>query len=157
MKRTALIVDDKPQNLDILVDVLSHAGFRVLVAEDGEAAIEQAPLANPDIILLDIMMPGLDGYETARRLRALEATREVPILFVTALDGTVDRMRALAVQCVDFITKPFRPDEVLARVLTHTELCCLRRRHARLRAAVAPAAAHDPALAAALAADDDNA
>lgn len=155
MKRTALIVDDKPQNLGVLVDVLSRAGFRVLVAEDGAAAIEQAPRAAPDVILLDIMMPGLDGYETARRLRTLRTTAEVPILFVTALDQTVDRVRALAAGGVDFITKPFRADEVLARVATHAELCALRRRHTRLRDKLAPLADVSAGVRAAIADDDE--
>jgi CheY-like chemotaxis protein len=152
---TALIVDDQPENLGILVDMLSRAGLRVLVAEDGRAALEQAPAANPDVILLDIMMPGMDGYQTAHELRKLDATRDVPILFVTALDASTDRVRAFAVGGVDFITKPFRPDEALARVLAHAELCVLRRRLRGLSAAVSAIAAGAPetvatALAAAL-------
>jgi DNA-binding response OmpR family regulator len=155
LKRTALIVDDKPQNLGILVDVLSRAGFRVLVAEDGAAALEQAPRAAPDVILLDIMMPGLDGYETARRLRTLPTTADVPILFVTALDQTVDRVRALAAGGVDFVTKPFRADEVLARVVSHAELCALRRRHARLRERLMSLAEVSAGVRGALAEDDE--
>ncbi len=149
---TALIVDNEPENLAILVDVLSRAGLQVLVAEDGAAAIELARSAAPDVILLDVMMPGLDGYQTAAQLRHLDRTRDVPILFVTALDGSADRVRAFAAGGVGFVNKPFRADEALARVLVHAELCVARRRVSQLEGALSLALEALPPTAAAAAA-----
>jgi CheY-like chemotaxis protein len=129
---TALVVDDEPENLAILVAALSRAGMRVLVAEDGAAAVELVSAAaaaeQPDVVLLDVLMPGLDGYATARKLRTIAGMGDVPIVFVTALGESRDRVRALAVDAVDFITKPFRSDEVLPRILAYAELRVLRRR-----------------------------
>src|SRR5688500_12080317 len=112
---TALIVDDQPENLGVLVDVLARAGFRVLVAEDGEAALETTARVQPDVIFLDVTLPGVDGFEVCRRLRANESTREVPVLFVTAHEQTADRVRGFAAGGVDYVTKPVRADEVLSR------------------------------------------
>ncbi|HEY4222286.1 MAG TPA: response regulator [Myxococcota bacterium] len=131
---TALVVDDKPESLSVLVEVLSRSGFRVLVAEDGEAALETVVPAQPDVIFLDINLPGIDGFETARRLRASDASQEIPILFVTALDRTADRVRGFAAGGVDYVTKPFRADEVLSRARAYAEVTSLRRRVKRARA-----------------------
>lgn len=119
---TILVVDDTPTNLDVLFDFLSNAGFKVLFAEDGESALEKASYGRPDIILLDILMPGMDGYETCRRLKANEATAAIPVIFLTALTETTDKLKGFALGAVDYITKPLQYEEVLARVQTHLRL-----------------------------------
>lgn len=111
-----LVVDDTPTNLEVLFDLLGNSGFRVLVAEDGESAIDKANYAHPDLILLDVLMPGIDGFETCRRLKANEATREIPIIFLTALTDVVDKVHGFDLGAVDFITKPLQCEEVIARV-----------------------------------------
>ena len=124
---TLLIVDDLPANLGVLLDFLGGAGYRVLVATSGEWALEQLEHTRPDLILLDLAMPGLDGYETCRRLKADERWREIPVLMLTALSDVVDKVRGFEVGAVDFITKPLEPDEVLARVRTHLQIRTLQR------------------------------
>ncbi|MDX2242419.1 MAG: response regulator [Leptolyngbyaceae cyanobacterium bins.302] len=119
---TILVVDDTPTNLEVLFDFLNHAGFRVLFAEDGESAIEKAQYATPNLILLDILMPGIDGFETCRRLKASEATRSIPVIFLSALTDTVDKVKGFSLGAVDFITKPLQYEEVVARVETHLQL-----------------------------------
>lgn len=121
-QHTVLIVDDTPANLGVLVAYLTAAGYRTLIAEDGEDALEQVKHVTPDIILLDVMMPGLDGFETCQRLKAQEATRDIPVLFMTALSGTEDKVRGFSVGAVDYVTKPLQSEEVLARVQTHLTL-----------------------------------
>lgn len=119
---TILVVDDTPTNLEVLFDLLGNSGFRVLVAEDGESAIDKANYAQPDLILLDILMPGMDGFETCRRLKANEATSTIPIIFLTALTDVVDKVQGFDLGAVDFITKPLQCEEVLARVKTQLRL-----------------------------------
>jgi two-component system, cell cycle sensor histidine kinase and response regulator CckA len=102
-----LIVDDTPSNLEILFDFLAEAGFKVLVAEDGESAIDRLRYASPDLVLLDILMPNMDGFETCRRLKADAAVADIPIIFMTALTETVDKVKALSLGAVDYITNPF--------------------------------------------------
>jgi PAS domain S-box-containing protein len=126
-KGVILIVDDTPTNLKVLFDCLTNAGFKILVAEDGESAIEKAKYALPDLILLDIIMPNMDGFETCRRLKADEATVEIPVIFMTALTETVDKVKGLSLGAVDYITKPFQQEEVLARIQTHLNLQYLAR------------------------------
>lgn len=121
-----LIVDDNPANIGVLVEALSGAGYRVLVARDGQTAIEQAAYALPRVILLDVMMPGLDGFETCRRLQAVDTTCEIPVIFMTALTDVGDKVRAFEAGAVDYVTKPLQHAEVLARVATHTHLSELR-------------------------------
>jgi two-component system cell cycle sensor histidine kinase/response regulator CckA len=123
-----LIVDDTPTNLDMLLDVLEAAGFKVVVAEDGERAIALAEYAPPDLILLDILMPGIDGFETCRRLKANPSTQEIPIIFLTAVSDNVDKVKGLNLGAVDYITKPLNHEEVLARVNTHVRLQNLTKR-----------------------------
>lgn len=123
---TLLVVDDVPANLAVLVDAASAAGFRVLLAETGERALKLAAKAAPDLILLDINMPGLDGLATCRLLKADAATREIPVIFVTALDDVLDKVAGLEAGGVDYVTKPIQPAEVLARVRVHLELRRLR-------------------------------
>jgi DNA-binding response OmpR family regulator/DNA-binding CsgD family transcriptional regulator len=114
-----LIVDDVPDNLAVLHDALDESGYTVLVATSGEAAIDRAGHALPDIVLLDAMMPGLDGFEVARRLKANSATAHIPIIFMTGLTETEHLEAALAAGGVDYVTKPIKPREVLARMGVH--------------------------------------
>ncbi|MEP0916402.1 response regulator [Leptolyngbya sp. DQ-M1] len=119
---TILVVDDTPTNLEVLFDLLGDSGFRVLVAENGESALDKANYAHPDLILLDILMPGMDGFETCRRLKANADTSTIPIIFLTALTDSVDKVRGFDLGAVDFITKPLQCEEVLARVKTQLRL-----------------------------------
>ena len=121
-KGVILIVDDTPTNLEVLLDFLEDSGFKVLVAEDGESAIEGAEYSPPDLILLDVIMPGIDGFETCRRLKTNQATQDIPVIFMTALTETVDKVRGLSLGAVDYITKPLQHEEVLARINLHLSL-----------------------------------
>jgi two-component system, sensor histidine kinase and response regulator len=127
MSETILIVDDTPANLGVLVETLGDAGYQLMVAEDGEEALAQTAQTQPDLILLDVMMPGVDGFETCRRLKARPSTRDVPVLFMTALNETADKVKAFGAGGVDYITKPIEHEEALARVRTHLALRRLRR------------------------------
>ncbi|WP_046114638.1 response regulator transcription factor [Aquincola tertiaricarbonis] len=114
-----LIVDDQPDNLSMLHDALDESGYTVLVATHGEGALQRAAQAQPDIVLLDAMMPGMDGFEVARRLKADPATAAIPIVFMTGLTETEHVLAAFAAGGVDYVTKPIRPREVLARLAAH--------------------------------------
>ena len=118
-KGVVLAVDDNPANLGLLFDVLDDSGFEVLVAQSGESALKRAEATLPEIVLLDIMMPDIDGFETCRRLKANEATRHIPVIFMTAVTGTADKVKGFELGAVDYITKPIQPEEVLSRVKTH--------------------------------------
>jgi diguanylate cyclase (GGDEF)-like protein len=120
--KVILIVDDNPNNLKLLFDFLKESGFKVLVAKDGESAIEKLQEVSPNIILLDVMMPGIDGFETCYRLKASVATKDIPVIFMTALTDRVDKVKGLSLGAVDYITKPFQQEEVLARVQLHLRL-----------------------------------
>ena len=122
-----LIVDDIPDNLAVLHDALDESGYTVLVAVDGASAIARAAQALPDIVLLDALMPGMDGFEVARRLKANEATAPIPIVFMTALTDTEHVLAAFAAGGVDYVSKPVRPREVVARIAAHLQSA----RHAR--------------------------
>lgn len=124
--KTLLIVDDMADNLKLLFRYLSNLKYRVRVAKDGLDALEQVVYAKPDLILLDIMMPKLDGFETCRRLKANEDTQDIPVIFMSALSDTVDKVTGFEVGGVDYITKPFQYEEVMARVNTHLTLSELR-------------------------------
>ncbi len=126
MSETILIVDDTPANLSVLVDTLSEAGYKLMVAEDGEDALAQTTHTKPDLILLDVMMPGLDGFETCGRLKAETATRDIPVIFMTALNETAEKVRAFNAGAVDYITKPIQHEEALARISTHLTIRRLR-------------------------------
>ncbi|HBE18776.1 MAG TPA: diguanylate cyclase [Cyanobacteria bacterium UBA11149] len=117
-----VIVDDTPNNLGVLFDFLSDSGFKVLVAQDGESAIQKVEYAKPDLILLDVMMPGIDGFETCRRLKDNPSTCEIPVIFLSALSDVVDKVKGFNLGAVDFITKPVQQEEVKARVTTHLKL-----------------------------------
>ena len=116
-----LIVDDVPDNLSVLHDALDESGYTVLVATSGEQALQRAAQARPDIILLDAMMPGIDGFEVARRLKADAATAHIPIVFMTGLTETEHLVAALEAGGVDYVTKPIKPKEVLARMNVHLQ------------------------------------
>ena len=123
-----LIVDDSPVNLGVLVDLLGAHNFAVSVAEDGESALEQVDYVRPDLILLDVLMPKVDGFTTCARLKARPATRDIPIIFMTGLADTVDKVKGFELGAVDYITKPFQHEEVLARLDTHLALQQLKQR-----------------------------
>ncbi len=126
-KATILIVDDIPDNIGVLLDFLMDRQFRVLVAEDGESAIEQVRFFKPDLILLDVMMPGIDGFETCKRLKDNTNTSDIPVIFMTALSDLDDKVRGFNSGAVDYITKPIQHEEVLARINTHLSLQNLSR------------------------------
>jgi DNA-binding NtrC family response regulator len=119
---TVLIVDDEPANVDLLEQELADAGYRTLAAASGEAALQAAAREKVDLVLLDVMMGGIDGYETCRRLKAGEATRAVPVIFLTALSESFEKVRGFGAGAVDYITKPFDREELLARIRTHLSL-----------------------------------
>jgi CheY-like chemotaxis protein/DNA-binding CsgD family transcriptional regulator len=116
-----LIVDDVPDNLSLLHDALDESGCTVLVALDGASALQRAAQARPDIVLLDAMMPGMDGFEVARRLKADAATAHIPIIFMTGLTETEHLVAALDAGGTDYVTKPIKPKEVLARMQVHLQ------------------------------------
>lgn len=122
-----LAVDDTPANLQLLVGMLKERGFKVRPVPSGALALEAAKALQPDLILLDITMPEMDGYEVCTRLKQDENLRDIPVLFISALNDTVDKVKAFRAGGLDFITKPFQIDEVAARVLTHLELRRQRR------------------------------
>lgn len=126
-KDTLLIVDDMPDNISVLLAFLSKSGFKVLVTPNGEQGIKTAEYARPDLILLDVMMPGIDGFEVCQRLKAQTGTRDIPIIFMTALADTVDKVKGFTLGAADYITKPIQQEEVLARVTTHLNLHKLQR------------------------------
>jgi two-component system, NtrC family, sensor kinase len=117
-----LIVDDVPTNIKVLFDLLTESGFKVSIAKSGESALEKVHDFHPNLILLDVMMPGIDGFETCRRLKADPNTADIPTIFMTALSDTVDKVKGLSLGAVDYITKPFQQEEVLARINIHLEL-----------------------------------
>jgi len=131
---TVLIVDDTPGNLALLSDTLSEAYYRVLVATDGLSALEQIQYIKPDIILLDVMMPGIDGFETCRQLKADPATEAIPVLFMTGLSELDHLLRGFGEGALDYIVKPIRPAEVLARIEVHLSQSRNLRRAERLLA-----------------------
>jgi sigma-B regulation protein RsbU (phosphoserine phosphatase) len=122
-----LLVDDNPTNLQVLYQTLETTGCKLLVAKNGETALSIAQKASPDLILLDIMMPGIDGFEVCRRLKTNPATAAIPVIFLSALTDTKDKVQGLQLGAVDYVSKPFQPDEVIARVNTHLTIHRLKR------------------------------
>jgi sigma-B regulation protein RsbU (phosphoserine phosphatase) len=114
-----LLVDDNPTNLQVLYQTLETTGCKLLVAKNGETALSIAQKAAPDMILLDIMMPGIDGFEVCRRLKDNPATAGIPVIFLSALTDTKDKVQGLQLGAVDYVSKPFQPEEIIARVNTH--------------------------------------
>ena len=123
--QTVLIIDDNVNSLSTLSDYLVEYNFEVLIARDGEQGIARAQLVHPDLILLDIVMPGIDGFETCRHLKADPGKQSIPIIFLTALTDTEHKVKGFQLGAVDYITKPLQREEVLARVLTHLRLHAL--------------------------------
>jgi putative two-component system response regulator len=111
-----LIVDDAPENLHVLVRILTAGGYRPRAVRSGKAAIHAAENERPDLILLDIMMPEMDGYETCRQIKANDELKDIPVIFLSALNEPEDKVKAFAAGCVDYVAKPFQVDEVQARV-----------------------------------------
>ncbi len=124
-----LIVDDVPTNIAVLFEYLNALDMTVLVTQDGESGLQLARQEQPDIILLDVMMPQVDGFETCRRLKSDEATRDIPVLFMTALTDTASKIRGFEAGAVDYITKPIQQEEVVARIDAHVTIA---RQHNRL-------------------------
>jgi signal transduction histidine kinase len=122
-----LVVDDTPANLGLVVECLEGNNLRVAVARDGAEALRRAELVQPDLILLDVMMPGIDGFETCRKLKAIEKTRDIPVIFMTSLTRTEDKITGFRAGAVDYITKPLQVEEVAARVNTHLKLRALQK------------------------------
>ena len=120
-----LIVDDNPNNLSVMAKTLTHAGYQFRVAIDGETAIRQVLEDPPDLILLDVHMPGIDGFEVCAQLKANPSALDIPIIFMTALADTANKVKGLTIGAVDYITKPFQAEEVLARVKVHLQLRAL--------------------------------
>lgn len=139
-EKTILIIDDELINLEIIQNYLADYGFEIMVARFGESGLEKALYGMPDLILLDIMMPGLDGFETCRRLKADEKTKDIPVVFLSALTDVEDKVQGFAVGGVDFIAKPVQEEEVLARIGTHLQLRHLQKeleeKNARLNSAL---------------------
>lgn len=126
-----LLVDDNPTNLQILLQILSGRGYKLLIAKNGDKAMNIVHTMQPILILLDIMMPGLDGYEVCKRLKEDPATTDVIVIFLSALNDTCDRVRGLEIGAVDYIVKPFQAEEIIARVETHLKIHRLERALAR--------------------------
>ncbi|WP_372726690.1 sensor histidine kinase [Nostoc sp. TCL26-01] len=122
MTHSILIVDDIPTNIKVLFEILNQAGFRVSVAKSGQSALVKVQESLPNLILLDVMMPGIDGFETCRRLKDSPKTKDIPVIFMTARSDTVDKVKGLQLGAVDYITKPIETEEVLARINLHLEL-----------------------------------
>ncbi|HDR8941783.1 TPA: hybrid sensor histidine kinase/response regulator [Burkholderia vietnamiensis] len=122
-----LVVDDTAANLGLVVDTLEAEGMRVAVARDGHEALRRAELVKPDLILLDVMMPGLDGFQTCRALKDNPVARDIPVIFMTSLTQTEDKITGFRVGAMDFVTKPLQMEEVAVRVQTHLQLHALQR------------------------------
>jgi signal transduction histidine kinase len=123
--KSILVVDDNSTNLSVLSQALKIAGYKVRAAMDGESAIAQGQRKPPDLILLDVQMPGIDGFETCSRLKADVITQNIPVIFMTALGDAESKLKGLSLGAVDYITKPFEQEEVLARVKIHLQLKAL--------------------------------
>ena len=121
-KANILIVDDTPANLRLLTGILIEQGYNVRPARNGSQALSVAQAINLDLILLDIMMPEMDGYQVCQKLKAGDKNHNVPVIFISAINDVLDKVKAFAVGGVDYITKPFQVEEVLARVQTHLAL-----------------------------------
>lgn len=127
IRGTILVVDDTPASVGMLQSALEQENYEVLIATSGQKALERVQLIVPDLILLDIMMPGIDGYETCLQLKSNKKTQDVPVIFLSALSETFDKVRAFSIGGVDYLTKPVEPEELLVRVKTHIRINQLER------------------------------
>ena len=123
---TILVIDDNSTNLAIVANYLEKSGLSVLVSQDGESGVRCAQYARPNLILLDVMMPGIDGFATCRCLKADRITKDIPIIFMTALSSTEDKIQGFEAGAVDYITKPIQPEEMLARINAHLSIQALQ-------------------------------
>lgn len=121
-KGIVLVVDDTPNNLNVLFSHLRSAGFKVLVAQTGKNALKSAEYSKPDLILLDILMSGIDGFETCRRLKSSNITKDIPVIFMTGLSDSINKVRGFELGAVDYVTKPIQKEELIARIQTHISL-----------------------------------
>ncbi|MCP4700991.1 MAG: response regulator [Gammaproteobacteria bacterium] len=126
-RETLLVVDDMPANLSVLTDFLREAGFNILTATNGKTALRRVEYTHPDLILLDVMMPGMDGFEVCEILKSQENTQDIPVIFMTALSDTVDKVKGLKLGAADYVTKPLQQEEVLVRIDTQLSLFNLQR------------------------------
>ena len=126
--KVILIVDDEAHNIDVLFDDLSQAGFKILVAENGETALKRISHIKPDIILMDVKMPGINGFETCERLKSQKDTKNIPIIFMTAVADTTEKLKGFELGAIDYIIKPFQATEVVARVETHLTISHLEKK-----------------------------
>jgi signal transduction histidine kinase len=132
-KHLILIIDDIPENLRLLGEMLEKAGYEVLIASSGPAALQAAQASpSPDLILLDVMMPGMDGFEVCRRLKASPVSRLIPVIFISAIGMTSRKLQAFRAGAVDYITKPFHNEEVVARVRAHLQLATIEELRAEI-------------------------
>lgn len=124
--KNILIVDDQPNNLRVLFTFLQAKGMKVFIADSGKRAIEQIKRQPPDLILMDVMMPGMDGFETCKKIKEDTSLADIPVIFMTALNEMKDMLTAFAAGGVDYVTKPFQQEEVLARISTHLTISDLQ-------------------------------
>jgi len=136
-KQKVLIVDDERFNINVLVDLLKN-DYKIIVAKSGIQALKAATTQSPDLILLDIMMPDMDGFEVCRRLKQDENLKNIPVLFISAMNDTLDKVKGFEVGGIDYITKPIEPEEVKSRVKTHMELVAQRQKTEELLANILP-------------------
>src|SRR5215510_12610223 len=134
-----LLIEDEPVNIQALSAILKQQGYQISIATTGQQALDLLERVHPDLILLDIMMPGMDGFETCQRIKATTHWREIPIIFLTAKTETADVVRGFEVGGVDYVAKPFNPHELIARVRTHLALDHLHRENQRLLLNILPA------------------
>lgn len=120
--QTLLVIDDNPENLTIVVNFLKSQELEIMLAKNGADGIKKARMGKPDLILLDVIMPGMDGYETCHQLKNDELTKNIPVIFMSGLSEVEDKLKAFAVGAVDYVTKPIQQPELLARVCTHIQL-----------------------------------
>jgi class 3 adenylate cyclase len=139
MNSRILIVEDAPANIQTLAAILKEKGYQISVAMNGRQALDLLARVRPDLILLDVMMPEMDGFETCRRLKAAEAWRQIPVIFLTAKTETTDIVRGFELGAVDYVSKPFNAHELLARVHTHLTIDRLHRENERLLLNILPA------------------
>src|SRR5947207_7241858 len=139
MPARILIIDDAPANIQTLSTILKERGYNINIATNGQQGLELLERIRPDLILLDIMMPEMDGFETCRRIKALTAWQEIPIIFLTAKTETADIVRGFELGAVDYVAKPSKAHELLSRVNTHLTLAYLHRENERLLLNVLPA------------------
>ncbi len=139
MSSRILVVDDAPANIQVLSATLKEKGYQISVATNGPQALELVPRVAPDLILLDVVMPGMDGFETCRRLKESSATKSIPIIFLTARTEVGDIVKGFEMGAVDYVAKPFNAHELLARVHTHLTIDRLNRENERLLLSILPA------------------